>query len=253
MKSPAQHSLLTKNRPGPVTEADRLQLNGYIEVLKALSRLTYESVYVIDYEHMSFDHVSVNPLFLSGHTAAEVQQMGYEFYFRNVPEQDLELLAILNDAGFDFFEKVPREERKTYSITYDFHLRNASGKEVLINHKLTPLFLNASGKIWKAVCIVSISHHKTAGNVIIHKQGTEELWTLDTKTRRWHKSSKPKLTERETEVLRLYAQGMTINQIADKLHVVPDTVKYYRRKIFENFEVANIVEALAYAMHHKII
>ncbi len=253
MKSPVQNSLLTKNKLGPVTADDRSQLNGYLEVVKALSRLTYESVYVIDYETMAFDYVSANPLFLSGHTEAEVQQMGYDFYFRNVPEKDLELLALLNDAGFDFFENVPLEERKMYSITYDFHLRNASDKEVLINHKLTPLFLNTAGRMWKAVCIVSISPHKNAGNVVIHKQGSDELWTLDTRTRRWRKSSKPKLSERETEVLRLYAQGMTINQIADKLHVVPDTVKYYRRKIFENFEVTTIVEALSYAMHHKII
>jgi DNA-binding NarL/FixJ family response regulator len=54
-------------------------------------------------------------------------------------------------------------------------------------------------------------------------------------------------------ILRLYAQGLTINQIAERIFVSPDTVKYYRRKIFDTFEVKNFTEALAFATNHKII
>jgi DNA-binding CsgD family transcriptional regulator len=192
-------------------------------------------------------------LFLCGHTAEEVLKMGYDFYFKNVPEEDLKLLDTINEAGFDFFEKLPVDEKKQYSISYDFHLVNRNGKKQLINHKLTPLFLNSEGKMWKAICIVSISHHQQAGNVTIYRHGTTDAWTLDTVTRAWRRSEKSKLTERETEVLRLCAQGLTINQIADKMFVAPDTVKYYRRKIFEHFEVSSIVEALAQAVNNKII
>ena len=103
------------------------------------------------------------------------------------------------------------------------------------------------------MCIVSISHHQQSGNIAIHKQGTDEVWKLDTDTKLWYKSLKPKLTEREIEVLQLYAQGLTINQIADKLFVAPDTVKYYRRRIFDTLNVSNIVEALAYVVNNKII
>jgi DNA-binding NarL/FixJ family response regulator len=54
-------------------------------------------------------------------------------------------------------------------------------------------------------------------------------------------------------VLRLYAQGLTINQIAARIFVTPDTVKYYRRRIFERLEVSNIVEALSSAVNSKLI
>jgi DNA-binding CsgD family transcriptional regulator len=179
--------------------------------------------------------------------------LGYEFYFRNVPEKDLELLHTINEAGFDFYEQIPGDQKKEYRITYDFHLISKNGKHILINHKLTPLFLTSAKKMWKAMCIVSISHRQQAGNVFIERQGSDEYWELDTESRIWRKSAKPKLTEREVEVLRLYAQGLTIHQIAEKLFVVPDTVKYYRRKIFERLEVSNISEALAYAVNSKII
>ncbi|MGM9476935.1 response regulator transcription factor [Pedobacter sp. GSP4] len=245
--------LLTKNRVREITAEDELQQKDYLEPVKAFARLTYESIYVIDYEKMAFEYVSENPLFLCGKSADEVLALGYEFYFKNVPENDLKLLEQINEAGFDFFKKVPSTEKKQYSITYDFHLINKDGKPFLINHKLTPLFLTNAEQIWKSMCIVSISHHKQPGNVYITKQGTDEMWTLDTANNFWRKLEKPKLTEREIEILRFHAQGLTISQIADKIFVAPDTVKYYRRRIFERLNVNNMVEALSYAVNSKII
>lgn len=245
--------MLTRNKIEAVSEEERLIAKDYLEAVKSFARLTYESVYVINYEDMSFEYVSENPLFLCGLSAAEVMALGYEFYFRNVPEKDLELLHIINEAGFDFYEQLPGDQKMDYRITYDFHLTNQNEKNTLINHKLTPLFLNGQQKIWKAMCIVSLSNRQQAGNVVIEKQGSDEFWELDPASRIWRKSTKPQLTERETDVLRLYAQGLTIQQIAEKIFVSPDTVKYYRRRIFERLNVTTISEALAYAVHAKII
>lgn len=253
MKENVNSSLLNKNRIVNLSETDQLQQQNYLEVVKSFSRLTYESIYVIDYEKMAFEYVSENPLFLCGYTAEEVLAMGYAFYFKNVPEKDLELLTLINEAGFDFFAKLPGQEKRQYSISYDFHLINQDGKPVLINHRLTPLFLTSEEKMWKAMCIVSISPHKDAGHIYIHKQGTDEAWELSVENRVWRKSEKPKLSKREIEILRLYAQGLTINQIADKIFVSSDTVKYYRRRIFERLGVSNVVEALSYAVTNKMI
>lgn len=253
MKNNVNSSLVTKNRLGRISEDDLLAPQHYLEAVKAFARLTYESIYVIDYENMAFEYVSENPLFLCGHSSEEVLAMGYDFYFKYVPEKDLELLTRINEAGFDFFKKLPVDAKKLYSITYDFHLVNQDCKHVLINHKLTPLFLTSDEKMWKAICIVSISHHKSAGNICIHKQGTDETWELNIENNIWRKSEKPKLTRREIEILQLHAQGLTISQIAEKIFVSSDTVKYYRRRIFERLGVNTTVEALSYVINNKII
>lgn len=252
MKNNITSGLLSRNKISNVS-ADEHGKQDYLEAIQSFARLTYESVYVIDYEKMAFEYVSENPLFLGGYTAQEVMELGYEFYFQNVPQEELELLNRINQTGFDFFEQLPQAEKKHYTITYDFHLRNKEGKLVLINHKLTPLFLTREGKMWKSICIVSISNHRQPGNVLIARQGTEEIWQLDTTANVWCKAVKPKLTKRETEILQLYAQGLTINQIAEKIFVAPDTVKYHRRRIFERLNVSSIAEALAYAVNSKLI
>ena len=253
MKNKQSSTLLTKNKVGKVSETDLLQQADYLEVVKSFSRLTYESIYVIDYSDMSFEYVSDNPLFLCGYSPKQVREMGYDFYFQHVPANELKLLEQINEAGFDFFEKLPADSKKEYSITYDFHLLDKTGKNILINHKLTPLFLTGELKLWKAMCIVSLSRHQQAGNVFIKRQGSGEMWELEMENMVWIKSLKPSLSEREIEVLRLYAQGLTISQIADKLFVSPDTVKYYRRRIFERLSVNSIVEALAAAVNSQLI
>lgn len=249
-----KHSLLSRNKIDAVSDVDKLQLGNYLEVVKSFATITYQSVYVIDYEEIKFEYVSNNPLFLCGYSPEEVLEMSYEFYFKNVPEDDLRLLNMINNSGFDFYDKLPNnEERKLYSISYDFHLKGKYNKPILINHKLTPLFLNEKGAVWKSLCIVSISHNKKAGNVIINKEGSAIFWELDLKKEVWIAKEKTKLKDKELEVLRLYAQGLTINQIAEKMFVSPDTIKYYRRKIFEIFEVKNFAEALSFAVDNKII
>lgn len=75
--------------------------------IEAIARTTNKSLYIIDYELKSFEYVSNNPLFLCGNTAKEVLEMGYEFYIKYVPEDDLKLLLKINTIGFDFFEEIP--------------------------------------------------------------------------------------------------------------------------------------------------
>ncbi|UOU97233.1 LuxR C-terminal-related transcriptional regulator [Chryseobacterium daecheongense] len=242
-----------KNTVENVSENELYKSGDYLNVIKAFSRITYKSIYVIDYQKKTFEYVSENPLFLCNHTPQEVETMGYAFYFRHVTKDDLELLFKINEIGFDFYEKLPVEERMLYTISYDFHIVNESKNAVLINHKLTPLFLSPDGKMWKAMCIVSLSHNYTSGNISIFKQGADDLWKYNIQEEKWVKEEKIKLSERESEILRLYAQGLTINEIASKIFVTADTVKFHRRKLFDKLGVNNITEALSYATNYKLL
>lgn len=235
-----------------LSEVEYAQSGNYLEVLRAVARLTYMSMYVIDYQRKEFEYVSDNPLFLCNHTPAEVMAMGYAFYFKYVSEEDLEMLIRVNEIGFDFFNRTPLEDRKNYSISYDFNLQ--TGKEkILINHKLTPIFITSEGKIWKALCVVSLSSNTTSGNILLSKTGENSLWVLDLNTGRWNKMDKSKLSDRELQIVRLHAQGLTISQIADRTFIAVDTVKFHRRKLFEKLHVKNMAEALAYVKNNKLL
>lgn len=242
-----------RNTVESISQTDKEQLSNYLVTIEAFARTTYSSIYVIDYHTKEFDYVSENPLFLCGHSAEEVKSMGYEFYFKYVAKEDVELLDTINRIGFEYYDTIAKEERQHYTISYDFHLCNDNGNTFLINHKLTPLFLTEAGNIWKAICIVSLSNNKEAGNICIYKQNENRFWHYDLKGKYWTTEEQILLSEREREILSLSIQGYTINEVADKLFLSPPTIKFHRKNLFEKLQVSNIAEALAFATNNKLI
>ena len=113
--------------------------------------------------------------------------------------------------------------------------------------------MTSEGKIWKALCVVSLSSHDVSGNVLLSKTGEDSFWELDVARGVWNKIEKSTLTERELQTVRLHAQGLTISQIADKMCIAIDTVKFHRRKLFDKLNVRNMGEALAYVKNNKLL
>ncbi|WP_104381150.1 response regulator transcription factor [Sphingobacterium sp. HMA12] len=242
-----------KNTVTSLSAKDVEQNNDYIEIVKAFARITYQSIYLIDYQLKGFEFVSDNPLFLAGLTSTQVMEMGYSFYQKYVPAIDFQMLIQINNAGFSFYEKIPVEERKLYVISYDFQIQDADKKYILINHKLTPFFLTEQGKIWKAMCIVSLSSNISSGNVNIEKLHSDLQWQLDLQTNKWIARTKINLTAREIEILRYYHRGLTIHETSEKIFISIDTVKFHRRKLFEKLGVSNMNEALTFALNNRLL
>jgi DNA-binding CsgD family transcriptional regulator len=225
-----------------------------IEDIGAFARTTYKSIYVIDYYRQDFLYVADNPLFLCGMTADEVRELGYNFYINQVIPEDLELLLEINVAGFQFLKNIVREELRNYTISYDFHVLNKeSGKKQLINHQITPLRLTENGNVWLALCVASISSCDASGNIEMSRYNSNTYWNYNRKTKKWQEALRPELKDMEQEVLRLSAKGYTMHDIADQIHRSFDTVKVYRKNLFEKLGVDNISEAICYAMNHRLI
>ncbi len=75
-----------------------------------------------------------------------------------------------------------------------------------------------------------------------------------------HPSSPPQerttgeLTEREREVLELLVQGVTSNRdLAKRLFVSENTVKYHLRNILDKLHVQNRAQVIAYAVRHGLV
>ncbi len=58
----------------------------------------------------------------------------------------------------------------------------------------------------------------------------------------------PVLTPRELEVLRGFARGMSIPQVADELVVAPSTIKTHTQRLYEKLEVSDRAAAVAAGM-----
>lgn len=232
---------------------DYTKVKPYIQCVRSMSLVTYQSIYLIDYYRRGFAYISDNPIFLCGKTPAQVLREGYLFYLQNVPMSDLELLLKINEAGFHFYNNIPSDEKTDYSISYDFHLMQSTQRTILINHKLTPLLLDRDANIWIALCLVSLSSHRHSGNIEISKRAANTYYEFDMAANKWIEREKAKLNRKEKEVLIMSGQGVTMGEMAERLFISLDTVKFHRKNILKKLNAKNISEAIAAAANHSII
>jgi len=229
------------------------RLETAVSMIDALARSSNQSLYIIDYHKRNFLHVSCNPLFLCGYTPEQVREMGYAFYELVVPEEEVKMLHEINTEGFGFFYRQPVQERLETSIQYDFHLRHPSRKKLLVNHKLTPVLLTPEGDIWLALCVVSISPRSSVGYVEIVKHDSPGRFIYSFEGRRWKAAEPVVLNDRETDILRLASHGYSMAEIAERLFVDVNTVKFHRKNLYVKLEAKNITEAIGIAANLRLI
>ncbi|WP_415327630.1 response regulator transcription factor [Chryseobacterium sp. MMS23-Vi53] len=225
----------------------------YYNALKALSRTSFGCIYILDLKTEKMEFISQNPFLFAGLSSKEVEKIGYKFFRKYAKEEDIKILKEVNSAGFRFFECLTHEEKKSHTISYDFHIKNENNTDILINHKITPIEICDEGKISKIVCKVSYSLNKTAGNISVSSTSSDIFWKYNLSTGKWSEESKITLKSREVEIIRLYLQGLKIEEIAQHLFVSPTTIKFHRSKLFEKIGVNNITEAISYVVSNNLI
>jgi DNA-binding CsgD family transcriptional regulator len=63
--------------------------------------------------------------------------------------------------------------------------------------------------------------------------------------------SQDPLTEREIEILRLLAAGLSNREIAGKLFLALETIRWYTKRIYSKLQVSNRTQAAAYYQAHQ--
>ena len=207
---------LHSNEVSHISKEDYDKIELLVNATKAFARSTYQCVYIIDYFHQDFIYASDNLAYLCGLEPEQLMEAGYQMYIDHVPDADLQMLLEVNKKGFDLFNELPVGDRLDYTISYDFHLTNGKHSR-LIHHHLTPILLSEDGRIWLALCTVSLAATDEPGHIIMQKNGERGYFEYSTSRHKWEKKEGITLSETEREVLRLSAQGYTMNDIASRL------------------------------------
>lgn len=242
----------------PLNTIDNIDESAYanadilIEAAKAFERCTYQCVYIIDYHKKGFLYVSNNISLLCGCKSEHVKETGCNFYITHVPGPDLQILLELNEKGYDLFYTFPIDDRKSYTLSYDFHIMDDSGKR-LVNHKITPLALTPDDRIWLALCTISLSAANCAGNAIMKKNGSTISYLYNSVLKEWNLHEEMQLSDTERKVLALSTRGYTMRDIAAIMCKSEDMVKSCKQRIFRKTNAKNIAEALTHAQNHQQI
>jgi PAS domain S-box-containing protein len=147
-------------------------------------------------------------------------------------------------------------ETRVYEIEHRLHHKDGHWIWGLARGKLT---YNDQGEPIRATgTLQDITDRKrvtTEGASLLHK--IEELLSSLNRPDSAQEAPVPHfepvtLTARQREVLILVAEGLTANEIAERLHISPETVVSHRRMLMRRLGVKNKTDLIRYAMHHNI-
>jgi len=96
-----------------------------------------------------------------------------------------------------------------------------------------------SGKDYFSPSVSSLVMHTTAKKV--RQYTTHDLAKV------------PALTQRETEILRLYVEGLTNHEIGEKLKISPRTVETHKNNIMQKFNFKSTVEMVKFALRNNLV
>lgn len=242
---------MTNNVKG-ITEADYQRIAPCVETVKSLAMITHQSIYIIDCFKNDFLYVSNHPTLLCGQTAEKMQEMGHDFFYTYVPEEEHPMLDCMNHVAYKALYNVPVEHRRQCMLSFDFHLRD-NNHQILVNHKSTPMALTPDGDIWLVVAMVSISSHKEAGHIEFYKLYSHERFEYSQETNSWKLCEDITLSPEEQQALTLSAQGYTMKEIAEQMLRSFDTIKFYRKQVFRKLGVQSVTEAVTFASNCGLI
>lgn len=103
------------------------------------------------------------------------------------------------------------------------------------------------------MCVVSYSAQDSPGQIVMKKNLSNVYWEYSLESHKWKQCTTIALSEEERAILLLSAQGFKMDEIADQICKSIDTVKFYKRRLFDKMDVKNITEALSFAANNKLI
>ena len=98
------------------------------------------------------------------------------------------------------------------------------------------------------------SYAEATGSVLLHAR-TSQLWQRmsDSTASRERQTRPDGLTDREVDVVRLVARGLTNAEAGEKLYISPSTVATHVHRILEKTGMANRAELTAYAIRNGLV
>ncbi len=150
-----------------------------------------------------------------------------------------------------FFANVPIEEHMEHTISFSLDLGRSKNKTT-VYHRVIPLLPTENGRVWLYLCIAKLASKNASRILRIQKNNSNVFYLFDYQTSQWEENQIEKLDRRDFECIKMAAQGFSIEDIADKLCVSPDTIKAMRRRLFSRWGIDNIQEAINYVVCHKI-
>jgi len=241
-------------------------------IIRVLNQKKNEIIHISDFQNYLTLFCSDTIESICGWTAEEFTLGGWAFSFILMhPLDRINVLTQLNQ------EMALRNENKyvydQQPIKVRFRFKSKSGDWVWFNDKLTVLERDANGDIIYMIGIIKIfkpsldedydaSIKKLEENIIIRDGKTyvnlETLLEIQKKSMQLNRENSTEivqsfnLTNRELEILSHIVDGLSSEEIGDKIHIAKNTVNMHRKQIMKKLEAKNLAQLVRKSLENGL-
>lgn len=185
-------------------------------------------------------------------------QFKIETVFNNIhPEDGAHLLACESAASHIMLNIISREDLPHYKVSHCYRIKTKEGKYKMILHQGVTFSLDENGLMDKTMLIHTDISHITEDNnrlfSLIGVNGRPTYINLDPNPGNNKLPEKALFTNREKDVLRLMANGLKADQIADTLYISYNTVRTHKQNLLRKTNAKNSNELLAKAIQMRVV
>ena len=224
----------------------------YVEIAQAFAKMLHYGVYLLDKTTELFVYSSDDPLLRCGLTDDDLSKRGIKAFMEQLSIDDYSLIRNAYDDVVTKYDTMPRDQQSRFVAYLNFHTRYQN-RLVMVTHKISVIATDSQGYPLLILGLVTPSPYDCTGFITARITGTDIIYHYHPDSRSWETGTLPHLTDNELTMLRLTIQGHEIKDIARLMFKSPESVKYYRRQVYDKLGVRNISEALSHAADYCLL
>lgn len=218
--------------------------------------------YILNFQNIKMDYVHPGTRHLLG---VEPEEFSVEKLLKMLLPHEIVPMGKKENLVIDFlFNFLKPSQNQFYKIIYFIRLKDVEGSNRTILHQANALKVSDTGKVEHVLGIhTDVSHLNLVKNdkiSFISLDGGPSYYNLDPEKGNFDpKNSCPTgafsklFTNRELEVIKLFAEGETAAQVGEKIFITENTVRTHRRKILKKSDCSNMTELVGRCLVEGVI
>lgn len=212
----------------------------YIAMAQSIANITFQGIYLINPVEKQVVYASDTLLQRSPGDTVSAETL------ISLGQRELDAIA----AATVQYKAATPERRKGFMLHINTPWQN---QNTMASHKLTIIHTDEQGNPLLVMGLVSPSVRERTDGIMFRFADEDALYQYQHETRQWVCQPLPHLTGNELTMLRLTLQGHSLEAIGRLMYKSTESVKYYRRQVFEKLNVRNITEALVVAADYCLL
>lgn len=201
------------------------------ELQKVCSKLADLVVGLYDVENQKFEYCSQSVKQLLGYKPEKLIGSGWDFWYSLLKPTER---PVIQHKLANIFVATPstKHKRKRFGIKY--HMKTMDGNWIYVKHEIRHKCFNGQ------LLALNMVHDNSEYELLDHYFGSTQHISRQSN----YKGIRVDISDREKQVLRLIACGLSSRQIAKKLFISRHTVISHRKNLIKKFGVKNTAELI---------